>query len=122
MRRTIERVSLHGTMQCAMHAFKRYCPSHYRGWLVNAHKTMSTTDIFAHLLNRARPIHGANAESRNGGGKRRQLVASDANGDDDGASQQPQPVPRRMSAALKRKSALTRVISKNNRQRRLAGQ
>ena len=100
-----------------------YCPSHYRGWLVTAHKTMTTTDIFAHLLSRARPIHGANAESRNGGGKRRRLVASDANGDDDGASSQAWPLPRpRVSAASKRKSALTRVISKNNRQRRLAGQ
>ena len=90
-----------------------YCPSHYRSWLVNAHKTMSTADIFAHLINKARPIHGAENDSN---GKRRRLAAADASED----GQQPPQAPKQTSAASKRKAALTRVISKNNRQRRLA--
>ena len=90
-----------------------YCPSHYRSWLVNAHKTMSTADIFAHLLNKARPIHGAENDSN---GKRRRLVSTDASEDGTECSQAPKPT----SASSKRKAALTRVISKNNRQRRLA--
>ncbi len=105
-----------------------YCPSHYRGWLVTAHKDMSTAKIFAHLLNRARPVYGANNDSQSGGKRRRMVDASDANGDDAGSGgdagqsqqQQQQSAPRRVSAASKRKSALTRVIAKNNRQRRLA--
>ena len=90
-----------------------YCPSHYRSWLVNAHKTMSTADIFAHLINKARPIHGAENDSN---GRRRRLAAADATED---GQQRPQ-APKQTSAASKRKAALTRVISKNNRQRRLA--
>jgi hypothetical protein len=91
---------------------KRYCPSHYRGWLLNAHKSMSTADIFAHLINKARPIHGAEHDSNS---KRRRLVAVDASEE----GPEPPQAPRQTSAASKRKSALTRVISKNNRQRRL---
>jgi len=90
-----------------------YCPSHYRSWLVNAHKTMSTADIFAHLINKARPIHGAENDSN---GKRRRLAPADASED---GTERPQ-APKQTSAASKRKTALTRVISKNNRQRRLA--
>ena len=90
-----------------------YCPTHYRGWLVNAHKSMPTADIFAHLINKARPIHGAENDSN---GKRRRLASADASED---GSELPQ-APKRASAASKRKAALTRVISKNNRQRRLA--
>ena len=92
-----------------------YCPSHYRSWLHNAHKTMSTADIFAHLINKARPIHGADSDSS---GKRRRLAATDAPED---GSERPQ-APKQTSAASKRKAALTRVITKNNRQRRLAKQ
>jgi hypothetical protein len=92
-----------------------YCPSHYRSWLVNAHKTMSTANIFAHLINKARPIHGAENDSN---GKRRRLAAADVSED----GQQPPQAPKQTSAASKRKAALTRVISKNNRQRRLATQ
>ena len=76
-----------------------------------AHTRSSTSEIFAHLLNKARPIHGADVDA---GGKRRRLTTVD---DGEGAQA---PVPKRVSAATKRKSALTRVISKNNRQRRLA--
>jgi hypothetical protein len=52
------------------------------------------------------------------GGKRRRLTPADAGEDAHEGAQTP--VPKRVSAATKRKSALTRVISKNNRQRRLA--
>ena len=96
-------------------SFKRYCPTHYRGWLVAAHTRSSTSEIFAHLLNKARPIHGADVDA---GGKRRRLTPADASEDAHEGTQAP--VPKRVSAATKRKSALTRVISKNNRQRRLA--
>ena len=74
-----------------------------------AHKVLSTTEIFAHLMARARPIIGANADAQ-GNGKR-----SAADGEEDA------PPPKRQSAATKRKSALTRVISKDNRKRRLNG-
>ena len=87
-----------------------YCPSHYRAWLVNAHKTMRTADIISHLVNKARPIHGASAEAKAGiGGKRR--VGEDGQ----------QAPPKRQSALTRRKVALTRVITKNNRKRRLNG-
>ena len=89
-----------------------YCPTHYRAWLVNAHKTMSTTDIISHLVARARPIFGASAEAKNGATKKR-LVANGEEGE--------RPPPKKQSAASKRKSALTRVIAKNNRNRRLNG-
>ena len=89
-----------------------YCPSHYRAWLVNAHKTMRTTDIIAHLVNKARPIHGASADAKAGFGGRRRGV-----GVEEG---EPAP-PKRQSASTKRKAALTRVIQKNNRKRRLNG-
>ncbi len=93
-----------------------YCPTHYRGWLVNAHKSMPTADIFAHLVNKARPIIGADGDSGNGGRRQRgaRADAPDGDGEDPGKARQP-------SAAAKRKSALARVISKNNRQRRLSG-
>ena len=87
---------------------KRYCPSHYRSWLVNAHKTLPTAEIFAHLMSRARPIHGASADAV--GGSQR-----GADGEEGAAA------PKRLSAATKRKTALTRVISKNNLNRRLNG-
>lgn len=81
-----------------------------------AHTRSSTSEIFAHLLNKARPIHGADVDA---GSKRRRLTTVDA--DEDAREGSQAPVPKRVSAATKRKSALTRVISKNNRQRRLAG-
>ena len=86
-----------------------YCPTHYRAWLVAAHKVMSTTDIFSHLMSRARPIIGASADAKAGLGGRRRTTEEGA------------PPPKQQSAASKRKSALTRVISKNNRKRRLNG-
>tara|TARA_B110000211_G_scaffold151647_1_gene172482 strand:- start:3 stop:443 length:441 start_codon:yes stop_codon:yes gene_type:complete len=82
-----------------------YCPSHYRAWLVAAHKSMTTANIFSHLLSRARPIFGASTDAEGG-----------AKGAADEADAAP---PKRQSKASKRKSALTRVISKNNRKRRL---
>lgn len=89
-----------------------YCPSHYRAWLLAAHKTMPTTTIFAHLLNRARPIFGANIDSAPGS-KRQRIVNADLTGD-----AEPVQKPKRQSASTKRKAALARVITKNNRQRR----
>ena len=82
-----------------------YCPSHYRAWLVAAHKSMTTANIFSHLLSRARPIFGANTDA-DGGAK-------------SGTDEAEAAPPKRQSKASKRKSALTRVISKNNRKRRL---
>lgn len=73
---------------------------------------MSTATIISHLVARARPIFGASAEAKTGVGKKR-LVAS---GEDEAT-----PPPKKQSAASKRKSALTRVIAKNNRNRRLNG-
>ena len=73
-----------------------------------AHKSMDTAKIFSHLMARARPIHGADIDAM-GGNKR------GADGEEGAAA------PKRVSAATKRKTALTRVISKNNRKRRLNG-
>lgn len=36
-----------------------YCPSHWRPWLTWAHCTMSTKDIFSHIVHRAKPVYGA---------------------------------------------------------------
>lgn len=80
-----------------------------------AHTRSSMSEIFAHLLNKARPIHGADVDA---GGKRRRLTPADTG--ENACESEPTPVSKRVSAATKRKSALTRVISKNNRQRRLA--
>ena len=91
-----------------------YCPSHYRSWLVGAHKIMPTADIISHLLSRARPIFGARAEAKAGLGGRRRAAPGDG---EDGAPAVAKP----QSAASKRKAALTRVIQKNNRKRRLNG-
>lgn len=88
----------------------RYCPSHYRAWLVAAHKTMSTQSIFSHLVSRARPIFGASSDAKKG-------IQTSTSGaiEVDGNESAP---PKKQSASAKRKSALTRVIAKNNRKRR----
>tara|TARA_B110000858_G_C17809459_1_gene480121 strand:+ start:6112 stop:9072 length:2961 start_codon:yes stop_codon:yes gene_type:complete len=85
-----------------------YCPAHYRSWLVAAHKTMDTSTIFSHLVSRARPIFGANVDSGSKSAPCSEL--NDLNKVKDSKKQ---------SASSKRKSALTRVIAKNNRKRRL---
>jgi len=36
-----------------------YCPLHFRPWIPNAHKRLQTKIIFAHILQRARPMYGA---------------------------------------------------------------
>ena len=74
-----------------------------------AHKSMDTATIFSHLVNKARPYIGAGADA--GGGSRQGADSEDA---------APAPA-KRPSAATKRKAALTRVIAKNNRKRRLNG-
>ena len=89
-----------------------YCPSHYRGWLVAAHKTMSTVDIISHLMNKARPIIGADAAGAGGKGRR---GGGESRAEGEGGAE---PKPKRQSMNNKRKAALTRVITKNNRQRR----
>lgn len=96
------------TLPTLLLILKRYCPSHYRAWLLAAHKTMDTSSIFSHLLSRARPIFGANADAAGSSSKRSRVAQSD----------EVTTKPKKQSAANKRKSALTRVISKNNRQRR----
>ena len=40
-----------------------YCPLHWRSWLTNAHKEMPTNVIFAHILQRARPMFGADRQN-----------------------------------------------------------
>jgi hypothetical protein len=40
-----------------------YCPLHWRSWLTNAHKEMPTNVIFAHILQRARPMFGADKQN-----------------------------------------------------------
>ena len=44
-----------------------YCPTHWRSWLVNAHKELPTNIIFAHILQKARPMFGAERGSERGG-------------------------------------------------------
>ena len=97
-----------------MHAFlpsKRYCPSHYRSWLVAAHKSMKTSDIFSHLVSRARPIIGANQHvgraSEKGAASKQ-----DSNNNGDAPST---PLAKKASAPSKRKMALMRAINKKNR-------
>ena len=102
MRRTIERAT----------SFKRYCPTHYRSWLVGAHKVMSTPQIFSHLLSRARPIFGANATNDANGTPRDGLLLSDNQG--------PPSLARKASAPAKRHSALSRAINKKKRKHRHA--
>jgi len=84
-----------------------YCPSHYRSWLVAAHKTMNTCDIFSHLMSRARPIIGANQHV----GRASEKTAADPDGDD-----APWPLPtKKANASSKRKMALMRAINKKSR-------
>jgi len=90
-----------------------YCPGHYRSWLVHAHQVMSTSKIFSHLMNKARPIIGADVDATSSSKGRRKDAKDDGDQELGGA-----PKSKRPSAATKRKSALTRVITKNNRQRR----
>lgn len=75
-----------------------------------AHKTMPTNVIISHLVSRARPIFGANQATLSG--KKRAISI-----DDDLLASAPVPA-KRQSAATKRKAALARVVSKNNRRRR----
>jgi len=77
---------------------------------VTAHRTLDTATIFAHLMSRARPIFGADQSSS--GGRKKALEEEEDNGRADAQA------PKRVSAASKRKTALARVISKNNRKRR----
>ena len=85
-----------------------YCPTHYRSWLVAAHQCLSTSKIFSHLMNKARPIIGADQISASRG-------KNPLAGEDD---EKPPALAKRPSAGTKRKTALTRVIGKNNRKRR----
>jgi hypothetical protein len=90
-----------------------YCPSHYRSWLVNAHKTMDTATIFSHLVSKARPIHGADVDAA---GKRKRTghgaEGFDGNDGEEHAKRLAAPVAKR------RPSALARAINKTNRKRR----
>ena len=86
-----------------------YCPSHYRSWLLGAHKTMDTATIFSHLLSKARPIHGADVDAA---GKRKRATPV---GGEEGDVSAP---PKRPAALSKRRAALARVINKNSRKRR----
>jgi hypothetical protein len=82
-----------------------YCPSHYRSWLVAAHQTMSTAEIISHLVNKARPVCGANtAEAAKG---KRGAVGMDGGGGT-----------KRAPVLSKSKAALAKTIGKNHRQRK----
>jgi len=81
-----------------------YCPSHYRSWLVAAHQTMSTAEIISHLVNKARPVCGANTAEASKG-KRGQ-------GGMEGSAAKRPPV------LSKSKVALAKTIGKNHRQRK----
>jgi len=87
-----------------------YCPSHYRAWLVTAHKTIDTATIFSHLLSKARPIHGADVDAA---GKRKRAAPVGGEGDENANA-----LPKRPAAPSKRRAALARVINKANRKRR----
>ncbi|MBD39674.1 MAG: hypothetical protein CMB11_04720 [Euryarchaeota archaeon] len=80
-----------------------YCPTHYRGWLVAAHKTMSTATIFAHLMNKARPLLGANNADANVSKRKGRQGQAEA---------------RRPTVLSKSKTALAKTIGKNHRQRK----
>ena len=43
-----------------------YCPSHFRSWLPTAHQSLSTSEIFSHLAQKARPVHGAKTQAATG--------------------------------------------------------
>lgn len=36
-----------------------YCPTHYRGWLGNAHRVLDTRVILSHIAHNAKPVFGA---------------------------------------------------------------
>lgn len=76
-----------------------YCPAHWRSWLPTAHQSMRTSEIFAHICSKARPMIGAD---------------KDAGGDDVLAEQ-------RAAAATvkpKRTRAMKSINKKLNQQRR----
>ena len=87
-----------------------YCPSHYRSWLVGAHKSMDTATIFSHLVSKARPIHGADVDAA---GKRKRAAQTGEEGDHDCEAP-----PKRPAAPSKRRTALARAINRNSRKRR----
>jgi hypothetical protein len=41
-----------------------YCASHYRSWLVEAHKQMTTPVILGHICTKAHPVFGASTGKR----------------------------------------------------------
>ena len=75
-----------------------------------AHKCMSTAKIFSHLLNKARPILGADQA---GPVRGRGAAAAGFAADDDDA--QPPRLPRKSKAAAPRNKALARAINKKSR-------
>jgi len=72
-----------------------YCPLHYRPWVRDAHTSMATNVIFAHIATRARPVHGAEEV---GGGGGRAGAGAGAGASADGA--RPPPRSRRSSTKL----------------------
>ena len=41
-----------------------YCPAHFRSWLTNAHKALSTTVILSHLALNAKPLYDINKHGK----------------------------------------------------------
>lgn len=108
-----------------------YCPTHWRSWLTNAHKELPTNIIFAHILQRARPMFGADHRSASiGNGRGRLSVISGAEvteGDSlsvpNATLGDPQRRPRRKRIS-KNKTAIARRISQHTtakRQRKQSG-
>lgn len=99
-----------------------YCPSHYRAWMPTAHRTMSTSEIWAHVVNKARPMHGANGSKEagtSGDAPTGQDAYGAANIDALTGDLGHVAAKKNQSTQSKRKAALTKQISKNNRQNRL---
>jgi len=95
-----------------------YCPSHYRGWMPNAHHTMSNSEIVSHLVHKARPMHGANGAKESAGGSD---DAPHADGDATATTTDPGSSTAKRTPApqpSKRKAALLRQINKKTRKGR----
>ena len=88
-----------------------YCPTHWRSWLTNAHKELPTNIIFAHILQRARPMFGADKSLAG-----RRAAASEGGGDGSPGSDATADTvaefeaTKKPAASKRRKSAIARKL------------